>query len=178
MKTKTINLYSFNELSEQAQQKAIENLYDINVTHEWWDFTYEDAENIGLKITEFDLDRNRHANGEFIFDVPVDVANAIKNNHGEQCETYKTAIKFIAEWDNLVATHSDGIETDRVCEDKEYDFDNAATGLEQDFLKALLEDYSLLLQKEYEYLTSKEAIIETINANEYTFTESGKLENL
>jgi len=32
-----------------------------------------------------------------------------------------------------------------------------------------------MLQKEYEYQMSDEAIIETIEANEYEFTENGKL---
>jgi predicted transcriptional regulator len=32
-----------------------------------------------------------------------------------------------------------------------------------------------MLQKEYEYLTSEEAIIETIEANEYEFTEKGEM---
>jgi len=34
------------------------------------------------------------------------------------------------------------------------------------------------LEKEYEWLTSKEAIIESIEANEYTFKSNGELENL
>jgi len=32
-----------------------------------------------------------------------------------------------------------------------------------------------MLQKEYEYETSEEAIVETIKANEYEFTEDGNL---
>jgi hypothetical protein len=32
------------------------------------------------------------------------------------------------------------------------------------------------LEKEYEYLTSDESIIETIHANEYEFTEDGKID--
>ena len=47
--------------------------------------------------------------------------------------------------------------------------------MENEFLKSLLEDYSIMLQNEYEYLTSEEAIIETIEANEYEFTQAGKL---
>jgi len=42
-----VNLeYSFDELSEEAKQKAIEKLYDINVDYEWWDFLFEDFANI------------------------------------------------------------------------------------------------------------------------------------
>jgi len=37
------------------------------------------------------------------------------------------------------------------------------------------EEYLSLLRQEYEYLTSKDAIVETIQANDYEFTEEGKL---
>lgn len=86
MKTITINLYSFNELSKEAQQKALNKLATINVEHDWWDDTYEDAKNIGLEIKEFDLDRNKHAKGEFILSAN-EVAQNIINEHGESCNT-------------------------------------------------------------------------------------------
>jgi len=57
MRTIETTVYKFDELSDEAKQQSIENLYDLNVDYEWWDCTYEDAENIGLKISEFDLDR-------------------------------------------------------------------------------------------------------------------------
>ncbi len=41
------------------------------------------------------------------------------------------------------------------------------------FLNSLIEDYSIILQKESEYLMSNEAIIETIEANEYEFKANG-----
>ncbi len=50
--------------------------------------------------------------------------------------------------------------------------------LEAAFLKSILEDYSTILQNECEYLMSDEAVTETIQANQYTFTESGKMENI
>jgi len=64
MKTISINLYSFNELSSEAQNKALSKYVTINVEHDWYDSTYEDAEQVGLKITGFDLDRNKHATGK------------------------------------------------------------------------------------------------------------------
>jgi len=166
MKTVSINLYSFDELSEQAKQKAIESLYDINVSHEWWEFTYEDAENTGLKITSFDLDRNRHAKGEFITSAP-EVAEKIMQEHGKGCETYKTAANFLKDLNELTGK----FENIEECPEDEIE------ELEEEFLKSLLEDYSIILQKESEYLQSEEAIIETIEANEYFFYEDGKLAN-
>src|SRR6188768_1413086 len=97
MRTIRVKLYQFDELSEAAKEKAISNLSDINVDHEWWDSTYMDAENIGLKLTSFDLDRNRHAKGEFLLAV-AEVAQNIFNEHGKECTTYLTADKFMEEW--------------------------------------------------------------------------------
>jgi hypothetical protein len=174
MKTIEINLYKFSELSEELQQKAIEKHYDINVNYEWWDGIYQDAENIGLKLTGFDLDRNRHATGEFI-EYAVNCAEKIIKEHGEGCETYKTAQSFLSDYKDLVAKYSDGVKTDEVTEENEYEFDCECDDLENDFLNSILEDYSILLQQDYEYQTSKEAIIETIEANDYDFTENGEM---
>lgn len=140
-------VYNFDELSEDAKQKALENLYDINVNYDWWEFIYEDAENIGLKITGFDLDRNKHATGRLIHELP-EVCKAIMSEHGEITDTYQLAKK----WRN------------------KHGYDN-----EEEFSKALLEEYANILQKDYEYLTSEEAIIEAIQANEYEFYEDGRM---
>lgn len=176
MKTKTITLYSFDELSEEAKQKAIQNLSDINVDYEWWIITYEDAKNIGLFINGFDLDGNKHVKGYFI-NSAYESANDIVREHGKDCDTHKRATGFIAKWDKAVKDNSNGIDTERVCEEKESDFDAIADGLESEFIQGILSDYANILQKEYDYRISEEAIIETIKANDYTFTEKGKLEN-
>ena len=172
--TKTITLYKFEELSKEAQENAISRLYDINIMHEWWDGIYDDATTIGLTITGFDLDRRNGATGHFIKDVH-EVVQLIFANHGEMCETYKTAKQFDEDWTNLVFKYSNGVNTKKVMEENEYDFDNEADELEKDFLKSLLEDYATILQKECDYLSSEEAIKETIEANEYEFTQDGKL---
>lgn len=170
MKTIEIKLYSFDELSETAKQKAIEGLFDINVSHEWWDCTYEDAKNIGLEIDGFDLDRNRHATGRFLLSAN-EVACNILNNHGNLCNTYKTAEKFMEDWQPIFTDYMNE-ESENYESSKSEDELN---DLESEFLNDLLEDYSVLLQEESEYLTSEEAIIEAIEANEYDFTEDGDL---
>ena len=163
-------VYFFNELSEAAKQKAIENLSDINVSHNWWEFTYDDAKEIGLKITEFELDRNRYATGEFLLSA-CEVAQNIFNNHGEECETYKTAQKFMEIWQPVFDDYMNEESTNFESEESEGHLQE----LEDEFLKDLVEDYSIMLQDESEYLQSDESIIETIEANEYEFTENGKL---
>ena len=167
---KEYQVYSFDELSEDAKEKAIYNLYDINVDYSWWDFTYLDAERIGLKITGFDLARNRHASGKFLLS-PNEVAQNILNEHGESCETYKTAKSFMDEFEPIFTDYLDESSEDY----ESSDLEDQLTDLESEFLNSLLEDYSIILENEYEYLTSEESIIETLKANDYQFLEDGKL---
>ena len=174
MKTVTINIYQFSELTDEAKENAIKELYDINVDSDWWDSTYEDAAQINLKIKGFDIDRGSYVKAEFI-ESANNTAELIIMNHGESCETYKTAKSFLQDYNELVAKYSDGVKTDRVTEDNEYDFDNEADDLENDFLQSISEDYRIILSNEYDYLTSEKSIIETIEANEYDFTEYGQL---
>ncbi len=173
MRTVRTKVYKFDELAPEAKKKVISQFSDLNVYYDWHQFIYEDAAQIGLKITGFDIDRGNYCKGEFT-DSAYKVANNIKQNHGEACESHKTAITFIAEWDGLVSKYSDGIDTGKVAEDNEYDFDNEADELEIEFLKSICEDYRIILSKEYDYLTSEEAIIESIRSNEYEFTKDGK----
>jgi hypothetical protein len=60
-------------------------------------------------------------------------------------------------------------------EGKEWDFDNECKDIEAEFLNDILEDYSIILQNECDYLTSEESIKETLISNEYDFTEEGKI---
>lgn len=165
MKTIKLNLYKFEELSEEAQEKAIENNIEINVDYNWWDSEYDDAENIGLKITSFSLDRNRGAEGEFLLSAN-EVAQNIFNNHGGNCETYKTASEFMENWQPVFNEYM---------KDENSDLEDDLQELEDEFLKDLLEDYSIMLQNQSEYLQSEEAIKETLIANEYDFSEDGEM---
>jgi hypothetical protein len=51
MKTKTITLYTFDELSDKAKEQARNWFREGNFDYAWWQFTYDDAERIGLNIT-------------------------------------------------------------------------------------------------------------------------------
>ncbi len=171
MKIKQIETFKFSELSDKAKQKALEKLADINVDYEWWQFTYEDAKNIGLKITSFDLDRHQDATGNFIAGA-LECAHKIEAGHGAECPTYITVKAFLADRDELVALAPR--DENGEFED-ERELDSALDACEAEFLKSILEDYSIMLQSEYEYQTSEAQIIESIEANDYDFTAEGKL---
>lgn len=161
MKTLSIDIYEFDELSDEAKDKARDWYRQGALDYDWWDCTFDDASYAGLEITSFDLDRNRHAKGHFTKSAQT-VAGRIVDNHSQSCETHKTAKAFLASVEKL---------------DKESeDFDEMVTDLEEDFLKDILEDYSILLQHEYEYLLNDKSVDEMIKANGYTFRADGKRE--
>lgn len=169
MKTIETTVYEFSELSDTAKEKARDWYRNGALDYEWWESMYDDAANIGLRIKSFDLDRNRHATGEFI-ETAYFCAQRILNEHGKDCETFKTATAYLKEHSQIKNVHCDP------------DFENGLTAVGEDaieecdseFLKSILEDYSILLQHEYEYLLSDESVDESIVANGYTFTETGK----
>lgn len=168
--TTTRTLYTWDELNEEAKEKALEKLYDINVRFDWWENTYTDAQEIGLKLTGFDICRGNYCNGEFILSA-CEVAQNIFNHHGDKCETYKTATDFMQEWQPVFDAYMDETSPDY----ESYESEGRLQELEAGFLKSLLEDYLVILRKEFEYLTSEEAIIEAIQANEYEFDDAGHL---
>jgi hypothetical protein len=60
-------------------------------------------------------------------------------------------------------------------EENEYELEEKTEELEEQFIEDISRAYATILSNEYGYLTSTEAIIETIEANEYEFTEKGEL---
>jgi len=174
MRTVTKTVYRFHELSDGAKARAIDELYDINVNYEWWDFVYDEATRLGFIITGFDICRGSYCDIKFK-DSASSIACKIRQEHGENCGTFKTASAFLTAWDNLVEKYSDGIEICKVTEDNEFEFDEEGDELVEEFKKDLSSDYLSILQTEYEYMTSEKAIIEAIEANEYEFDEDGNL---
>lgn len=174
MQTIQTTVFEYDELSDKAKDKARDWYRERALDYDWWDSIYEDAANIGLTIKSFDLDRSRHATGEFkYFGGAEQCASLILKEHGKDCETFKTASKFLAELDTL-NKEIEAVDGDDQT-NCEYEVWQDKRGLLcDDFLNSLLEDYSIMLQHEYEYLLSDEAVEESIRCNGYTFTELGK----
>ena len=162
--TKVYKVYSFDELDEKGKERVLRNLSESNVENEWWEAVYDDAEEAGIKLTEFDIDRGQIIKGDFLLSA-VDVAQKIVNDHGKDCETHKTAQKYLNERERIVAVEDEDGEIDEsVYED-----------IDKEFKHEILEDYLIMLRHEYEYQTSEEAVRETIEANEYEFTADGEI---
>jgi hypothetical protein len=171
MRIKEIKLYHFSELSDSAKDKAVSHLSDINTDSDFWfDSITDEAKELGLHITEWDLYR-RSIKGSFT-KPEEEVAKDIKLNHGNSCETYKTATDYLKALEELRKHDNDNKDLQ-----DELDDEPDTESIDEEFLYSLLQDYLHMLQFDYDYATSREAIIETIEANEYEFTEEGELDS-
>lgn len=140
----------FEELSEKQQSKVLDKLRDINIDHEWYDSIYEDAKNIGAKISGFDLGRGNDIDFKFVLNAEL-VAKAIIENHGKICDTYKLAKAFKKDVKKMSE------------ESEEYD------DLVRAFEKDIGEEFLSMLKKDFEYYQTDESVKETILANDYEF---------
>jgi hypothetical protein len=159
--------FKFDELSTTARQHAIEDFAAGGIDYDWWEGTYEDAAGVGLEITSFETQYRPSAEGKFNWSEQKS-AHAIMAMHGEGCETYKAAVKFLAQ--SVLMSDEDK-------QDAEYpdDASESWTELCETFLKDVLDGYAKMLKSEIEYLESYDAAEETIAANDYDFDEAGDM---
>lgn len=185
---KEITVYTFQELEGTARANALEKLYDINVDYDWWDYVFDNFKS-----------ENQFEVGEIYFsgfasqsDGAVFEYDGVKSSLIEEFAATLTKREKII-FDRCY-THTSGKQAGRYynCEhsislefEDWYDYPNCAKiveGIENDWEEFVKDRHSDLcndlyrtLEKEYDYLTSEEAIIETIEANEYEFDEYGNL---
>jgi hypothetical protein len=169
MKTITTTVYTFDELSDEAKEKARDWYRRVSFGDSFaGDNIVGDAIQVGLKIRS--LDGHRNNEGEFLASAE-ETAHKIEENHGQSCETFIDAKAYLADRDNVI----NGAEKDDEGNfADEYNLDRKLDALDRDFLRVLLEDYRIMLNKEIEYQSSAEYIDENVSANEYTFTETGE----
>lgn len=167
MKQVTVTVYQFDELTTEGAKENARNWYRQGMyDFEWWESIYADAESIGLAITSFDLDRNRHCKGKWTTLPDYGSANGlhaarlITANHGAHCDTFKHARVFQQEV-HLLDTEAE-------------DYEDKLDALDSEFLRTLLEEYSIMLQKEYEWMAEDAQVEDNIRANQYEFDENGK----
>jgi hypothetical protein len=167
--TTTRTIYQFEELNDKAKEQARNWWRNASMHDEWWESIYEDAENIGLKITGFDGDRGE-IEGDFT-ESPEDVANEIMEEHGESCETYTDARNFLKE----LSSFMEEAEKDEWGELATLKLENDKEAIEKEFEHTILQDYLSMLKREYEYIMSDEQVDEAIICNQYEFTEEGEI---
>ena len=199
MRTETIKIYKFEELSEKAQEKAIEKFHDINTHYDWWEHVYEMYKE---DETGFDIDKRyisgfaSQGDGAMFEGSPnEDILNFITPGYNNQQyqKNWSRVIKLIKNGDiNIYGSfkhhghyyhsksYSDNLDAEMTNDWYGKNYSNIEDICE-DILYEIREHYEDIcnkiyhsLEQEYEYYTSREAIEESIIANEYEFTEDGE----
>jgi hypothetical protein len=200
MKIKCTKLYKFDELSEDAKEHAIEKLYDINVDYDgWYEFIFDDAKEIA-KLMGIEI-KNIYFNG---FSSQGDGA-CFEGNYKYAKNSVKKVIEFAPKdtelhqmvkglfeiqkknFYSITANvkqsghyyHSRCTDINVYRQDNQ-GFEDYLNQSDNDAIVELLRDFMNWIYKQlnddYDYQTSKEAIIETIKANDYDFDEDGNLD--
>lgn len=163
MRTIEIKVYKFDELDKQTKEKVIENYRDINVEDlSWYYWIQEDFNRLGLEIQAFDLDRGNYA--KIYIDNFEDTSNYIIEEFGDSVLIKQTAKNYLKELKEIVSNFKEDEDIDRELEVLDGNYQHE---FEADILS--------YLRAEYEYQTSDEAVINTIEANDYDFTIEGKI---
>ena len=163
MRTIQINVYKFDELDKQTQEKVIENYRYINVEDSsWYYWIQEDFSRLGLEIQEFNLDRGNYA--KIYIDNFEDTSKNIIEYFGDSVLIKQTAKNYLDEFNKIQANFKEDEDIERELEI-----------LDEEYEKEYSEDILSYLRANYEYEISDQAIIETIEANDYDFTNNGKI---
>lgn len=199
MRTIRTKVYKFDELSKDAQQKAIEGFSEINVDDSYWyESVYEDLKEL-CKTIGIDVDLKHtyftgfyHQGSGSSFTASIDIKECLESIRAEKWKGYapKEKIEFYPITNNMLRLcHlcSCSIETTNRESSVRIDFDSDTYGEHpnidaviteiEDFFEDMASTinhwFFNTLQTEYEYQTSNEAIAETIKCNEYEFTKEG-----
>ncbi len=181
MREMNVTVYSFAELSDEAKERAINAFRDINVEFNWWEDSFDTiraaGELLGLEIGEIRFDTDSYCTFDAHYRYVCGAVKAVRDEFPRADDLCKVAKDLQAlqrrHFYSLSCAVTEGWSVNY------YRCFRFGEDYECDALGDILDDFAhwarILLRDEYEYLTSNEAIRDTIEANEYEFTEAGKL---
>ena len=182
MRKMTVTVYSFAELSEEAQERALNDLRYINVEYDWWTdgayYTIRTAGKLlGLDIDGIYFDTDLYCIFNADYEYARGAAKAVKAEFPQNTDLHKIASELQALQKRHFYSLSCAITKGRSM--NRYECFRFCEDYECEELGDIIDDFAhwarVLLRDEYEYLTSDDAVKETIEANGYEFTEGGKL---
>ena len=163
MKTIEIKVYKFKELDKQTKEKVIENYRYINVEDTfWYDWIKEDFIRLGLEIQGFDIGSGNAV--KIYIDNLEETSKSILHEFGDSVAIKQTAKNYLDEYEKIQANFKEDEDIEREVE-----------LLDEQYEKEYSEDILSYLRSNYDWETSDEAVINTIEANEYDFTIDGKI---
>lgn len=192
MKTKTINLYEYDELPEDIKAKVLENHRYINVDDSWWskaelDYWKEELKAEGFEDAKIAFSGFWSQGDGASFTATVNIETFLRKHRS--ITRFKKLLPLIPMGDLsacVVRVGHHHVHENTVKADVEMAWNNETEPLEglrgelEGFLTERVRELSRKIYKslesDYRFQTSDEAIIETLKANEYTFREDGKVE--
>lgn len=189
MKTKTYTTYKFNELPAEAKAKVLKNNHDINTEENWYEYYFDEVherlEDLGYNNVDISFSGFWSQGDGASFTADIDLIKWLKEH--KRLSYYKKLIKDIdseniygniKRIDNYYShynTCNTSIYGSYLTDEKFKLVDQLMEEIESERRQLCKEIYKQL-EKAYDYLTSEEAIIETLEANDYDFTLDGKID--
>jgi hypothetical protein len=187
MRKETITIYEFEELPTAVQAEIIEKNHSMNVPSGWWTETYDMSKDL-LSLMGIEIDvinftgfysqgDGAYFTGNYIY--TAGAGEAIKTSGFDVPELIEIAnrIQAIQKNHNYTLTANIVKNDNRYCHSNSVDI--AVYNTESEELKQCLRDCMdwifLQLKKEYEYLTSKESIKESIIYQENEYYIDGRI---
>lgn len=172
MKKIVITVYSFDELNDEAKQKAIETERHNHLDYNWWDGVFdnfrEQFKEIGIDNADFEFSLKYYAK---LTEGEIDVEKIIpKLRFGLENHIYVLLVNGDICVDSTIYAEEYkyiGTYLEKASENLEKELNDKIEELNKKLYKAL--------QEEYEYLQSDEVIAEEFIDNESLFYEDGTL---
>ena len=183
----------YDELSEEAKDQAIEELADINVGYDWWESEVEFVrgewlEKYGIDFEPdglcFDLSYSRQlyfTRGKIWVDDPRRLLAAMPGGASILLELIfsdneDNEFPFGFGFETYYHGGGNGRTVLQLTDYRDAEAPEELPFDEGEWFEDLCKDFWRVLEKEWECLTSREAIEDTIRANEFHFSEDGKLD--
>ena len=164
MKTIEINLYKFDELSEEAQARAIRK-YQSRDLFDWWSHIQYNAKECGVIIKSFDLYRN---------DIEIDFkgmahdsAKALIYFWGEDTEIGEYSNSYLKKRDELYDKYNE------LSSLEDADYDKEEEDAWDEFHTNVCNYFLGQLRDEDEWLASEECAKDYFDSMDVHFTENG-----
>jgi len=172
-------MMKFEELTEERQDNIVETNCEINVDYDWYGYSLEDIaetikEKVGVELKCNDLMFDFFSKGNSGLWVDRDVLTSALREKYPKLEELDVGNDF-GVWAYIGLRKDDTEDIVEFEETEDEDFDDLTKLLKEkqdidNILDIFINGYNGLY-KEYNYLTSKESIIETIKLNEMEFEE-------
>lgn len=167
MKNAIINLYSFEELSEEAQEKVL-NTSQAEQDYEYWGDWILDNSIFKYNHLYYDLGRGQSIQFEGLDVINIDLFHELLKIPKKYAELYDYKFELENNTTTIILTDEMGLDPEG---DLIEILDNAKEIFDEMIFKAWTS-----LRDDYEYSFSEESIKGTIEANEYVFDVHGNLE--